>query len=57
MTAVGEFTARNTDEPGAEEFAADQLAHELHLTVASAAAQMDYASTVTGRLLLVPGAS
>jgi hypothetical protein len=30
-----------------EEFAADQLAHELHLTVASAAAQMDYASTVT----------
>ena len=50
MTAVGEFTARNTDEPGVAEFAADQLAHELHLTVASAAGQMDYASTVTGRL-------
>ena len=47
MTAVGEFTARNTGEGCAEEFAADQLAHELHLTVTSAAAQMDYASTVT----------
>ena len=34
MTAVGEFTARNTDEPGVAEFAADQLPTELHLTVA-----------------------
>ncbi|HEY6310881.1 MAG TPA: DUF222 domain-containing protein [Streptosporangiaceae bacterium] len=29
---------------------ARSLAHELHLTTQSAAAQMDYASTVTGRL-------
>ena len=50
MAAVGEFTARNTGEGCAEEFAADQLAHELHLTVTSAAAQMDYARTVTSRL-------
>ena len=50
IAAVGEFTARNTDEDCLEEFGADQLAHELHLTVASAAAQMDYARTVTGRL-------
>jgi Domain of unknown function (DUF222) len=50
MAAVGEFTARNTGEGCVEEFAADQLAHELHLTHQSAAAQMDYASTVTGRL-------
>ena len=51
MAAVGEFTARNTGEGGAAaEFAADQLGHELHLTVTSAAAQMDYASTVTSRL-------
>ena len=50
MAAVGEFTARNTGEGCVEEFAADQLAHELHLTVTSAAAQMDYASTVTSRL-------
>src|SRR5580693_2738338 len=50
IATVGEFTARTTGEPGVEEFAADQLAHELHLTAASAAAQMDYARTVTGRL-------
>ncbi len=50
MAAVGEFTARNTGEGCVEEFAADQLAHELHLTVTSATAQMDYASTVTSRL-------
>jgi DNA-binding NarL/FixJ family response regulator len=50
MAAVREFTARNTGEGRVEEFAADQLAHELHLTYQSAAAQMDYASTVTGRL-------
>jgi len=36
MTAVAEFTARNSDEPCAAEFAADQLACELHLTNASA---------------------
>ena len=50
MAAVAEFTARNTGEGCVEEFAADQLAHELHLTVASATAQMDYASSVSGRL-------
>jgi len=50
MAAVGEFTARNTGEGCVEEFAADQLAHELHVTLQSAAAQMDYASTVTSRL-------
>jgi Domain of unknown function (DUF222) len=51
MAAVREFTARATAEgPVAAEFAADQLAHELHLTVASAAAQMDYANAVTSRL-------
>ena len=56
MAAVGEFTARNTGEGCVEEFAADQLAHELHLTVTSAAAQMDYASTVTSRLPATCGA-
>ena len=50
LAAVGEFTARTAGEPCAAEFAADQLACELHLTNASAAAQMDYARTVTGRL-------
>ncbi len=50
MAAVGEFTARNAGQGCAAEFAADQLAHELRLTVTSAAAQMDYASTVTSRL-------
>ena len=50
MAAVREFTARNTGEGCVEEFAADQLAHELHLTQQSAAAQMDYTSTVTSRL-------
>ena len=40
-----------TGEGGAAaEFAADQLAAELHLTNASAAAQMDYARTVADRL-------
>jgi len=51
MAAVGEFTARAAGEGGAAaEFAADQLACELHLTAASAAAQMDYACSVAERL-------
>jgi hypothetical protein len=51
MAAVREFAARAAAEgPVAAEFAADQLACELHLTVASAAAQMDYTSAVTSRL-------
>ncbi|HYB17650.1 MAG TPA: hypothetical protein VEF71_19580 [Streptosporangiaceae bacterium] len=36
MAAVAEFTARNTGPGAVEEFAADQLACELHLTGASA---------------------
>jgi Domain of unknown function (DUF222) len=51
IAATAEFTARNVGEGGAAaEFAADELACELHLTNASAAAQMDYASTVASRL-------
>jgi Domain of unknown function (DUF222) len=50
MAAVAEFTARNTGPDAVEEFAADQLACELHLTGASAAGQMDYARAVAGRL-------
>ncbi len=50
LAAVAEFTSRNTDEVCAAEFAADQLACELYLSVASAAAQMDYARTLTSRL-------
>ncbi len=51
LAAVGEFTTRMAAEGGAAaEFAADQLACELHLTAASAAAQMDYARTVADRL-------
>ena len=50
MAAVREFTARNTGEGCVDEFAAEQLAHELHLTQQSAAAQMDYTSTVTSGL-------
>ena len=34
----------------ADEFAAEELAFELHLTPQSAAGQMDYASTVAARL-------
>jgi Domain of unknown function (DUF222) len=37
-------------EPCGAEFAADQLACELHLTTQSAAAQIDYAGAVAGRL-------
>jgi Domain of unknown function (DUF222) len=50
MAAVREFGARSADEGCGAEFAADQLAAELHLTHQSAAGQMDYASTVAGRL-------
>ena len=49
LAAVAEFTARCAQE-GVEEFAADQLAYELHLTGTSAAGQMIYASTVAARL-------
>jgi len=50
MATVREFAARNAGEDGVAEFAADQLAAELHLTHQSAAGQMDYASTVADRL-------
>jgi Domain of unknown function (DUF222) len=50
MSAVAEFAARRADEPAIAEFAAAELAAELRLTGASAAAQMDYATTVTSRL-------
>ena len=50
MAAVREFAARNAGEGCVAEFAADQLAAELHLTHQSAAGQMDYASTIAGRL-------
>ena len=50
MAAVREFAARNTGEGCVEEFAADQLAFQLHLTGQSAAGQMDYATTVSSRL-------
>ena len=52
LAAEAEFTARakRENEELAPEFAADELACELHLTAGSAARQMDYADTVTARL-------
>ena len=52
LAAEAEFTARakRENEELAPEFAADELACELHLTAGSAARQMDYAGTVTARL-------
>ena len=52
LAAEAEFTARvkGENEELAPEFAADELACELHLTAGSAARQMDYAGTVTARL-------
>ncbi len=49
MAAVGEFARRaGTGLEG--EFAADELASELHLTQQSAAGQMDFATQVAKRL-------
>jgi len=52
LAAEAEFTARATgeNEELAAQFAADELACELHLTAGSAARQMDYAGAVTIRL-------
>jgi hypothetical protein len=50
LAAVAEFTARAGREPAGGEFAADELACELHLTGLSAGAQMDYAQRVGHRL-------
>ena len=49
MAAIGEFARRaGTGLEG--EFAADELASELHMTQQSAAGQMDFASSVAKRL-------
>ena len=50
LAAEAEFTARSASEELGPQFAADELACELHLTAGSAARQMDYAGTVTARL-------
>jgi len=50
MAAMAEFAARHCGSRPEDEFAADELAGELHLTPLSAAGQMDYASTVAKRL-------
>jgi hypothetical protein len=52
LAAVAEFKARADQEPLAAEFAADELACELHLTAYSAGAQMDYSQRVAERLPL-----
>ena len=50
LTAVAQFAARWGGEVAGAEFAADQLACELHLTSRSAAVQLDYATSVAARL-------
>jgi hypothetical protein len=50
MAAVAEFAARHPGTSLEDQFAADELAAELHLTPLSAAGQMDYSSQVAGRL-------
>ena len=50
LTAVAEFAARYGHEVAGAQFAADQLACELHLTSRSAAVQLDYAEAVAARL-------
>jgi hypothetical protein len=55
MAAMKEFASRRTARRGvgggsAAEFAADELADELHLTPPSAAEQIDFACTVAERL-------
>src|SRR5579872_5366567 len=50
MAAMTEFAARHADGSPEDEFAADELASELHLTPLSAAEQMHYSSTVAQRL-------
>jgi hypothetical protein len=50
LAAIAEFTARHPGASLEDEFAADELADELHLTPLSAAQQMDYAGTVARRL-------
>ncbi|MGH3152753.1 MAG: DUF222 domain-containing protein [Streptosporangiaceae bacterium] len=50
MAAVGEFGRRAAGRGPRGEFAADELADDLHLTWNSAAGQMAYAQTVADRL-------
>jgi hypothetical protein len=50
MAAMAEFAARHPGTQIEDQFAADELAAELHLTPLSAAEQMGYASTVGTRL-------
>jgi hypothetical protein len=50
LSAMREFAARHPGSSPEDEFAADELAHELHLTPLSAADQMGFASTVAARL-------
>ena len=50
LAAIAEFARRRDGSRPADEFAADELAFELHLTQPSAAAQMEYSSTVATRL-------
>ena len=50
LTAVAEFAARWGGEVAGAEFAADQLACELHLTSRSATVQLGYATAVAARL-------
>ena len=50
MTATREFARRAKARGSRGEFAADELADELHLTYNGAAGQMEYAATVAERL-------
>lgn len=50
MAAMAEYASRHSGTKPLDEFAADELAFELHLTPLSAAEQMEYSTTVTTRL-------
>ena len=50
MAATAEYASRHSGTKPLDEFAADELAFELHLTPLSAAEQMHYATTVATRL-------
>jgi hypothetical protein len=50
MAAMKEFAARHPGSSPEDEFAADELAHELHLTPLSAAAQIGFSCAVAQRL-------
>jgi Domain of unknown function (DUF222) len=50
MAAMREYAARHAGSRPADEFAPIELSYELHLTPASAAGQMEFATTVAARL-------